>query len=40
MVQNISFKYKNDQDYIYKNLDFGVDLDTRVALVGPNGIKK
>lgn len=25
---------------IYKNLDFGVDLDTRVALVGPNGAGK
>lgn len=28
------------QNYIYKNLDFGVDLDTRVALVGPNGAGK
>lgn len=28
------------QPYIYKNLDFGVDLDTRVALVGPNGAGK
>jgi len=25
---------------IYKNLDFGVDLDSRVALVGPNGAGK
>lgn len=40
MVQNISFKYKDDAHYIYKNLDFGVDLDTRVALVGPNGAGK
>ena len=40
MVQNISFKYKDDANYIYKNLDFGVDLDTRVALVGPNGAGK
>ncbi len=37
MIQNVSFKYKSDQDYIYKNLEFGVDLDTRIALVGPNG---
>ena len=28
------------QPYIYKNLDFGIDLDTRVALVGPNGAGK
>jgi ATP-binding cassette subfamily F protein 2 len=40
MVQNVSFKYKADTNYIYKNLDFGVDLDTRVALVGPNGAGK
>lgn len=40
MVQNVSFKYKNDASYIYKNLDFGIDLDTRVALVGPNGAGK
>ena len=28
------------QPFIYKNLDFGIDLDTRVALVGPNGAGK
>jgi ATP-binding cassette subfamily F protein 2 len=39
-VQNVSFKYKNDAHWIYKNLDFGIDLDTRVALVGPNGAGK
>lgn len=35
--------YKNvyfPQPLIYKNLDFGMDLDTRVALVGPNGAGK
>ncbi|KPP75119.1 ATP-binding cassette sub-family F member 2-like, partial [Scleropages formosus] len=26
--------------YIYKKLEFGIDLDTRVALVGPNGAGK
>ena len=40
MIQNVSFKYKDDQDHIYKNLEFGVDLDTRIALVGPNGAGK
>nr|QNH67965.1 ATP-binding cassette transporter subfamily F member 2 [Brachionus plicatilis] len=39
-VQNVSFKYKNDDKWIYKNLDFGFDMDTRVALVGPNGAGK
>ena len=28
------------QPLIYKNLEFGVDLDSRVALVGPNGAGK
>lgn len=40
MVQHVSFRYKHDAPYIYKDLDFGVDLDTRVALVGPNGAGK
>jgi ATP-binding cassette subfamily F protein 2 len=39
-VQNVSFKYKDDTNWIYKNLDFGIDLDTRIALVGPNGAGK
>jgi ATP-binding cassette subfamily F protein 2 len=40
MVQNVSFRYQDDKPYIYKNLEFGVDLDSRVALVGPNGAGK
>jgi ATP-binding cassette subfamily F protein 2 len=28
------------EDYLYENLDFGVDLDSRIALVGPNGAGK
>jgi len=38
-VQNVSFKYPGG-DLLYQNVDFGVDLDTRVALVGPNGAGK
>jgi len=40
MVQNVSFRYSDDTPHIYKDLEFGVDLDTRVALVGPNGAGK
>ncbi|XP_065349570.1 ATP-binding cassette sub-family F member 2 isoform X2 [Cloeon dipterum] len=40
MVQNVSFRYKDDGPLIYKNLEFGIDLDTRLALVGPNGAGK
>lgn len=40
MVQNVSFKYSDKGPLIYKNLEFGIDLDTRLALVGPNGAGK
>ncbi|XP_058792505.1 ATP-binding cassette sub-family F member 2 [Phymastichus coffea] len=40
MVQNVSFRYADDGRWIYKNLEFGIDLDTRLALVGPNGAGK
>ena len=39
MVQKVSFKYPGTENYIYKDLEFGIDLDSRVALVGPNGIE-
>ena len=38
--QNVSFRYNESTPWIYKNLEFGMDLDTRVALVGPNGAGK
>lgn len=40
MVQNVSFRYNDNSPWIYKNLEFGMDLDTRLALVGPNGAGK
>ena len=40
MVQSVSFRYSPDRPYVYKDIDFGVDLETRVALVGPNGAGK
>jgi len=40
MVQNVSFRYNDETPWIYKNLEFGMDLDTRLALVGPNGAGK
>ncbi|XP_032801967.1 ATP-binding cassette sub-family F member 2 [Petromyzon marinus] len=40
MVQHVSFKYTEDGPLIYKALEFGIDLDSRVALVGPNGAGK
>ena len=40
ILQNVSFRYDESTPYIYKNLEFGMDLDTRLALVGPNGAGK
>lgn len=42
MVENSKVKKFSSflQPNIYKNLDFGIDLDTRIALVGPNGAGK
>ncbi|KIH67076.1 ABC transporter, ATP-binding protein [Ancylostoma duodenale] len=40
MVQHVSFRYSDNTPWIYRNIDFGIDLDTRVALVGPNGAGK
>lgn len=40
MVQNVSFRYNDKTPFIYRNLEFGIDLDTRLALVGPNGAGK
>jgi len=39
--QNVSFSYSGKvEDYLYTNLDFGIDCDSRIALVGPNGAGK
>lgn len=38
---NISFAYDGNPEHnLYENLSFGVDMDSRVALVGPNGVGK
>jgi len=39
-VQSISFQYKEGSPWIYRDLEFGLDQDTRLALVGPNGAGK
>jgi ATP-binding cassette subfamily F protein 2 len=38
-VEQLSFAYPNSSA-LYENVDFGMDLQTRVALVGPNGAGK
>lgn len=38
---DISFSYDdNPENNLYEKLNFGVDMDSRIALVGPNGVGK
>ncbi|KAK6605369.1 ABC transporter ATP-binding protein ARB1 [Botrytis cinerea] len=38
---DVTFSYSGDsKDDLYRNLDLGVDMDSRTALVGPNGVGK
>lgn len=38
---DVSFSYSGKkEDYLYQDLNFGVDMDSRIALVGPNGVGK
>jgi ATPase subunit of ABC transporter with duplicated ATPase domains len=38
-IVNITFGYPGGE-ILYRNVDYGVDLDSRIALVGPNGAGK
>lgn len=39
--QGVSFSYSGeDKDTLYRDLEFGIDCDSRIALVGPNGAGK
>ncbi|VDK69253.1 unnamed protein product [Litomosoides sigmodontis] len=37
-LHGVTFGYKDQ--ILFKNLDFGVDMDSRIAIVGPNGVGK
>lgn len=38
---DVAFAYSGKkEDYLYRDLNFGVDMDSRIALVGPNGAGK
>ncbi|KFD70258.1 hypothetical protein M514_17608 [Trichuris suis] len=38
-MHDVSFGYKNRQA-LFNNVNFGIDLSTRIAIVGPNGVGK
>ncbi|CAL2044534.1 unnamed protein product [Caenorhabditis brenneri] len=37
-LHGVTFGY--GKDILFKNIDFGVDMDSRIAIVGPNGVGK
>jgi len=39
-VINVEFGYELDKPPLYRDLNFGLDMDSRVAVVGPNGAGK
>ncbi|KAL9047941.1 MAG: hypothetical protein Q9162_007907 [Coniocarpon cinnabarinum] len=40
-MDEVTFSYSGKpEDNLYEDLDFGVDMDSRTALVGPNGVGK
>ncbi|OWF41892.1 ATP-binding cassette sub-family F member 1 [Mizuhopecten yessoensis] len=38
-AMNVNFWYKKSE-ILFKNLDFGIDMNSRIAIVGPNGVGK
>merc|ERR1719158_2159764 len=38
-LYNIDFHYE-DQPHLFKSVEFGIDMESRVAIVGPNGVGK
>ncbi|XP_054722316.1 ATP-binding cassette sub-family F member 1-like [Uloborus diversus] len=38
-LHNVDFAYP-DKPFLFKNVDFGIDMSSRVAIVGPNGVGK
>jgi len=38
-VSDVTFNYPNQKN-IFENSEFGIDMSSRVAIVGPNGVGK
>ena len=39
-VEGVSFRYNEDCPWLFKGSEFGLDLTSRVSIVGPNGVGK
>ena len=39
-ISEVSFKYSADADWLFQGLEFGIDMNSRIAIVGNNGVGK
>ena len=39
-IHDASFRYSEDADWLFEHLEMGIDLQTRIAIVGNNGVGK
>ncbi|RWS10225.1 ABC transporter sub-family F-like protein 1 [Dinothrombium tinctorium] len=39
-LHDVDFAYSPDSTLLFKNVNFGVDMSSRIAIVGPNGVGK
>ena len=39
-LHDVDFAYESGKPLIFKNINFGVDMSSRIAIVGPNGVGK
>ncbi len=39
-LDNVFFRYNERAPWLFKDVSFGIDMDTRAAIVGPNGVGK
>lgn len=39
-VHDVWFRYADDREWLFTNLEFGIDMNSRIAIVGNNGVGK
>jgi ATP-binding cassette subfamily F protein 1 len=39
-VKDVDFRYQPDMPWLFRNVNFGIDMSSRVCIVGPNGSGK
>ena len=39
-LHSVYFRYNENGNWLFENIDFGIDMNSRIAIVGPNGVGK